>query len=90
MVRRWPASAWRWSTFAIGRRSFDESTGLLAGAIVATAFGYFSIGRLSLPDLPLAFFITVAILAALAGSVDEDEHATGGSCSPGSPQDARF
>jgi 4-amino-4-deoxy-L-arabinose transferase-like glycosyltransferase len=64
------------ATFAVGRRWYDESTGLLAGAIVATAFGYFSIGRLSLPDLPLAFFITVAILAALAGSVDEDEHAT--------------
>ena len=27
------------ATFAIGRRSHDESTGLLAGAIVATAFG---------------------------------------------------
>jgi len=64
------------ATFWIGRRSYDESTGLLAGAIVGTAFGYFSIGRLSLPDLPLAFFITVTIQAALAGSVDEDEHAT--------------
>ena len=62
-------------TFVIGRRSYDEATGLLAGAIVATAFGYFSIGRLALPDLPLAFFITLGILAALAGTVDEDEHA---------------
>ena len=33
-------------TLVAGRRMFDESTGLLAGAIVATAFGYFSkIGR---------------------------------------------
>ena len=55
---------------------FDEATGLLAGAIVATAFGYFSIGRLALPDLPLAFFITLSILAALAGTVDDDPRAS--------------
>lgn len=58
-------------TAAAGRRWFDETTGLLAGAIVATSFGYFSIGRLSLPDLPLAFFITLTIWSALAGTLDE-------------------
>jgi 4-amino-4-deoxy-L-arabinose transferase-like glycosyltransferase len=63
-------------TLVAGRRMFDEATGLLAGAIVATAFGYFSIGRLALPDLPLAFFITVSTLAALAGTVDDDARAT--------------
>ena len=36
-------------TAACGRRWYDESTGLLAGAIVATNFGYFSIGRMALP-----------------------------------------
>ena len=33
---------------------YDEATGRLGGAIVATWFGYFSIARLALPDLPLA------------------------------------
>lgn len=37
----------------------------LAGAIVATCFGYFAMARLALPDLPLAFFITLGIWAAL-------------------------
>ena len=37
-------------TAAAGRRWYDETTGLLAGAIVATNFGYFSIGRMALPD----------------------------------------
>jgi 4-amino-4-deoxy-L-arabinose transferase-like glycosyltransferase len=55
-----------------GRRWFDERAALVGAAIVATAFGYFSIGRLALPDLPLAFFITVTIVAALVGTVDGD------------------
>jgi 4-amino-4-deoxy-L-arabinose transferase-like glycosyltransferase len=62
-------------TFVAGRRAFGEESGLLAGAIVATSFGYFSIGRLALPDLPLAFFVTLTILATLAGTVDRDRHA---------------
>src|SRR5690606_32149521 len=32
-------------TAACARRWFDEGTALLAGAIVATAFGYYAIGR---------------------------------------------
>ncbi|HEX6211774.1 MAG TPA: glycosyltransferase family 39 protein [Methylomirabilota bacterium] len=60
-------------TAAAGRRWFDETTGLVAGAIVATSFGYFSIGRLSLPDLPLAFFITLATWAALVGPLDRPD-----------------
>lgn len=62
-------------TAAAGRRWRDEETGLLAGAIVATSFGYFSIGRLSLPDLPLAFFITLTTYATLVGTLDD--HARG-------------
>lgn len=57
-------------TAAAGRRWYDEASALLAGAIVATCFGYFSIGRLALPDLPLAFFITLATWAVLVGSLD--------------------
>ena len=37
----------------------------LAAAIVATCFGCFAMARLALPDLPLAFLITLAIWAAL-------------------------
>ncbi len=57
-------------TAACGRRWYDESTGLLAGAIVATNFGYFSIGRMALPDLPLTFCITLAIWAALVSTLE--------------------
>ena len=59
-------------TAACGRRWYDESTGLLAGAIVATNFGYFSIGRMALPDLPLTFFITLAIWAGLVATLNEE------------------
>lgn len=63
-------------TAAAGRRWRDEQTGLLAGAIVATSFGYFSIGRLSLPDLPLAFFVTLTVYATLVGTLDDHPRAT--------------
>ncbi len=63
-------------TAAAGRRWRDEPTGLLAGAIVATSFGYFSIGRLSLPDLPLAFFVTLTVYATLVGTLDDHPRAT--------------
>ncbi|MGH7554357.1 MAG: ArnT family glycosyltransferase [Longimicrobiales bacterium] len=42
-----------------------DDTAWLAGAIVATCFGCFAMARLALPDLPLAFLITLAIWAAL-------------------------
>lgn len=63
-------------TAAAGRRWRDEATGLLAGAIVATSFGYFSIGRLSLPDLPLAFFVTLTVYATLVGTLDDHPRAS--------------
>ena len=59
-------------TAAAGRRWYGESTGLLAGAIVATNFGYFSIGRMALPDLPLAFCISLAIWAALVATLEQE------------------
>jgi 4-amino-4-deoxy-L-arabinose transferase-like glycosyltransferase len=37
----------------------------LAGAITATCGGYFAMARLALPDLPLTFFMTLAIWSAL-------------------------
>jgi 4-amino-4-deoxy-L-arabinose transferase-like glycosyltransferase len=45
--------------------SSRENAAWLAGAIVATCFGCFAMARLALPDLPLAFLVTLAIWAAL-------------------------
>jgi 4-amino-4-deoxy-L-arabinose transferase-like glycosyltransferase len=59
-------------TAASGRRWYDETTGLLAGAIVATNFGYFSIARMALPDLSLTFCITLAIWAALVSTLEQE------------------
>jgi 4-amino-4-deoxy-L-arabinose transferase-like glycosyltransferase len=51
--------AWR------AARRFGEAEAWLAGAIVATCYGYFAMARLALPDLPLAFCITLTIWAVL-------------------------
>jgi 4-amino-4-deoxy-L-arabinose transferase-like glycosyltransferase len=59
-------------TAACGRRWYDEGTGLLAGTIVATSFGYFSIGRMALPDLPLTFCITLAVWAGLVATLEQE------------------
>jgi 4-amino-4-deoxy-L-arabinose transferase-like glycosyltransferase len=59
-------------TAGCGRRWCDEDTGLLAGAITATAFGYFALARMALPDLPLAFFITATIWAAFLATLERE------------------
>ena len=58
-------------TAACARRWYDDGVALLAGAIVATGFGYYSIGRMALPDLPLTFFITTAIWTGLVAMLDD-------------------
>ena len=50
-------------TWAVGRRWVGPRAGVIAGSIVATSFGYFTIAHASLPDLPLAAFITLATWA---------------------------
>jgi 4-amino-4-deoxy-L-arabinose transferase-like glycosyltransferase len=61
-------------TWSIARRrhAVADSGGAawLAGAIVATSFGYFAEGRMALPDLPLTFCITLAIWSATRASLD--------------------
>jgi 4-amino-4-deoxy-L-arabinose transferase-like glycosyltransferase len=52
-------------TYLIAKRCYDERVGWLAGAITATSFGYVSMARQALPDLPLSFFITLTTWAAL-------------------------
>ena len=55
-------------TWAASRRfTRRDNTAWVAGAIVATCFGCFAMARMALPDLPLAFFITLTIWSALEG-----------------------
>lgn len=75
-----PAAARLWSalsgialvfaTAALTRRWYDDDTALLAGAITGSSFGYFALGRMALPDLPLAFFVTATIGAAVVAIGD--------------------
>jgi 4-amino-4-deoxy-L-arabinose transferase-like glycosyltransferase len=48
-------------TWACARRWFDDDSGLVAGVVLGTSLGAVAIARLSLPDLPLALFISLAI-----------------------------
>jgi 4-amino-4-deoxy-L-arabinose transferase-like glycosyltransferase len=53
-------------TWAAARRlTGRDDAAWLAGAMTATCYGYFAMARLALPDLPLTFFITLAIWSAL-------------------------
>jgi 4-amino-4-deoxy-L-arabinose transferase-like glycosyltransferase len=61
-------------TTACARRWYDESVGLLAGAITATSFGYFALARMALPDLPLAFFITFSIWASFVATLERERN----------------
>jgi 4-amino-4-deoxy-L-arabinose transferase len=58
-------------TWAAARRWYGDRAATAAAAMAATSFGLFAWGRLSLPDLPLAFFVTLSIWAALV-ALDED------------------
>lgn len=51
--------------YACGRRWFDDDAGFMAGAITATSFATAAMARQALPDLPLAFFVTLAVWAGL-------------------------
>jgi 4-amino-4-deoxy-L-arabinose transferase-like glycosyltransferase len=64
-------------TWRIGRQLINEEVGWLAGAIVATSFGYFFMARAALPDLPLAFLVTATIWAAIRASETADTRARG-------------
>lgn len=63
-------------TVSVGRRSADEASGALAGAIAATSFGYVALARMALPDLPLAFFSTAATWAAMQATLDRERAGT--------------
>ena len=57
------------TTFLCARRWYDGPTGLLAGAITATSFGYVAVARQALPDLLLACFVTLGTWAAFVALV---------------------
>jgi len=61
-------------TAACGRRWYDESVGLLAGAITASSFGYFAVARMALPDLPLAFFVSLTVWAAFVATLERERN----------------
>lgn len=64
-------------TAACARRWYDETTALVAGAIVATSFGYFTMARSALPDLPLTLCITAAIWAAFMATLEQERRPRG-------------
>ena len=64
-------------TFFCARRWYDGPTALLAGLIAATSAGIVAMARQALPDLPLAFFVTLATWAALAALLDDPPRRSG-------------
>ncbi len=75
-------------TWAVGRRWVGPQVGVVGGAIVATSFGYFTIAHASLPDLPLAAFITLATWALFeAGAPAGDPAAPSGGTASAAPDD---
>lgn len=59
-------------TAACARKWYDDETALVAGAITATNFGYFAMAGMALPDLPLAFFITLGVFAGFMATLEQD------------------
>jgi 4-amino-4-deoxy-L-arabinose transferase-like glycosyltransferase len=67
-ARFWPALSGvgvAMIAFLAGLRWLGRDVGLLAGVIVATSFGVVPFARQSLPDMPLAFFVSVSLWAAI-------------------------
>ncbi len=54
-----------WLSYAIGRRWYDSTTGVLAGAIVATTYGCFAMARQALPDLLLTVWVVLSTWALI-------------------------
>ena len=47
--------------YSMGRFLHDEKTGLYGAAVLTTSFFHFAIGRINILDMPLAFFMSLAI-----------------------------
>jgi 4-amino-4-deoxy-L-arabinose transferase-like glycosyltransferase len=69
-ARFWPALSGMgvaFVAFLAGSRWVGRDAGWLAGVIVATSFGVVPFARQSLPDMPLAIFVSVSVWAAIEG-----------------------
>lgn len=49
--------------WALGRRMFGRTAGLLGGIVTATSLLHFGVGRIVLTDMPLTLFMTAAVAA---------------------------
>jgi 4-amino-4-deoxy-L-arabinose transferase-like glycosyltransferase len=58
--------------WAVGRRLYGAGAGLLAGLVLGTSVGLVTIARLALPDLPLAFLISLGTWSAMRAALDAD------------------
>ena len=47
--------------FSMGKALQDEKTGLYAAAVLTTSLFHFAIGRINILDMPVAFFLSLAI-----------------------------
>ena len=63
-----------WLTAAFGAWAFGRSAGLYAGLCMATCVGLFLFTRVQIPDVMLAFTVTLAMWAMLRALEDEEAH----------------
>lgn len=66
-------------TYRMARQRFDADAAWVAGLLAATNFGYVAMGRMALPDLPLAALITLttwALFESLDRALAGDRPAT--------------
>jgi 4-amino-4-deoxy-L-arabinose transferase-like glycosyltransferase len=63
-----------WLTAAFGAWAFGRRAGLYAGLCMATCVGLFLFTRVQIPDVMLAFTVTLAMWAMLRALEDEEAH----------------
>lgn len=60
-------------TGMLGAYIYGSAAGLLAGIITATSLLYFAIGTINITDMPLSFFITLAMAAFYVGHIERNK-----------------
>lgn len=63
--------------WACARRYYGEATAFIAGVVAATGFAALAMARQSLPDLPLAFLVSLSTWASLTGLLEETDQDDG-------------
>jgi 4-amino-4-deoxy-L-arabinose transferase-like glycosyltransferase len=77
-------------TWFCARRWFGDETGLVAGVVLGTSLGAVAIARLSLPDLPLALFVSLSIAAGIEAFLVPDRPRIGLATLAGAAAGAAF